>query len=141
MNKKTIILLAASLCVLSACTTESIEEEIVLVEGVDLACSIEANTSANDMSLKIKIINLGTETIEGEDLFRYTASINGDEVFTQREDSITLESGAEFNSTYPVPRKIYKYEDSGVVSCAVDVDSEFEEANESNNSSETNYTF
>ncbi len=140
MNTKLITFLVASLCILAACTAE-IPEETEPIEGMDLACVIEANTSSNDMSLKIKIINLGTETIEGEDLFRYTASINGDEVFTQREDSIKLESMEEFTSTYPAPRVIYKYEDSGVVSCAVDVDAEFEEANESNNVSESDYAF
>ena len=125
MNTKLITFLAASLCILAACTAEIPEEETGPIEGMDLACAIEANTGSNDMSLKIKIINLGTETIEGEDLFRYTASINGDEVFTQREDSIKLESMEEFTSTYPAPRVIYKYEDLGVVSCAVDVDGEF----------------
>ena len=139
MKKQAIILSILALS-LTACSVDE-TEQITLIEGKDLTCDIQVNTDSDNMSLKIMIINSGTEDIIGEDLFRYTASINGNEVFTQRESSLNLLSGANSTSTYPVPRLIYKYEDSGEISCTVDADNEFEEADESNNTVKTLYTF
>ena len=139
MKKQAIILSILALS-LTACSVDE-TKQITLIEGKDLTCDIQANTDSDNKSLKIKIINSGTEDISGEDLFRYTASINGNEVFTQRESNVNLLSGADFTSTYPVPRLIYKYEDSGEVSCTVDAGNEFEEADESNNTVKNLYTF
>ena len=138
--KKQVIILTILALSFTACSDKG-TEEIALLEGKDLSCDIEANTDSGNIGLKIKIINSGTEDIIGEDLFRYTASINGNEVFTQRESSINLSSGATFTSTFPVPKLIYNYDDSGEVSCTVDSDNEFEEVNENNNSNTNTYAF
>ena len=138
--KKQVIILTLFAFIFTACSDKE-TEEITLIEGTDLTCFIEANTDSDNMALKIKIINSGTEDISGTDLFRYTASINDNEVFTQRESSINLSSGSNFISTFPVPRLIYKYDDSGEVSCNVDADNEFEEVNENNNINVNKYTF
>ena len=52
-----------------------------------------------------------------------------------------MEAGDSFNFVYPISRAVYNYENSGTAKVVVDLDDDINEADESNNEKEENYSF
>ena len=115
-------------------------------EKSDLTCTIDASKSdTGEVTVDISIINLGPGGVDGSTPFRYAVNIKDStwvdykEVFSNTDSYSVMEAGDIFQFYYPISKAVYQYEDTGVVKCAVDIDSNVDEANEDNNTDTGTY--
>ncbi len=123
------------------------ESEIILIENTlssDLEPKLEVSRPLEgneDIIANATIENIGPGTIESGQTFTYTIYINGEESFSNTDSYVNMAPGDSFSFSYPIPRTIHGYENTGEVEFRLDVDEEIEEADESNNSIVVNYDF
>lgn len=108
----------------------------------DLSADLEVvATSGQDLSVTATIENIGQGAVPGGSPFRYAVFINDTEVFSNSDSYSSLSPDDSFSFTYPIPREIYQYEDTGTVTFTVDTENAIEESNEQNNSSQQTYSY
>ena len=95
----------------------------------------------NDINIDVTIENLGPGALTGETPFKYAVYLNNQEVFLNTDSYTVMEAGDSFNFVYPISRAVYNYENSGTAKVVVDLDDDINEADESNNEKEENYSF
>jgi len=151
-NKKTLLTLGLVAVIVIAFAyrtdNESLYKGQLLDPGVgsssdeksDLTCTIDASKSdTGEVTVDISIINLGPGGVDGSTPFKYAVYINEQEVFSNTDSYSVMEAGDIFQFYYPISKAVYQYEDTGVVKCAVDIDSNVDEANEDNNTDTGTY--
>jgi len=151
-NKKTLLTLGLVAVIVIAFAyktdNESLYKGQLLDPGVgsssdeksDLTCTIDASKSdTGEVTVDISIINLGPGGVDGSTPFKYAVYINEQEVFSNTDSYSVMEAGDVFQFYYPISKAVYQYEDTGVVKCAVDIDSNVDEANEDNNTDTGTY--
>ncbi len=151
-NKKTLLTLGLVAVIVIAFAyktdNESLYKGQLLDPGVasssdeksDLTCTIDASKSdTGEVTVDISIINLGPGGVDGSTPFKYAVYINEQEVFSNTDSYSVMEAGDIFQFYYPISKAVYQYEDTGVVKCAVDIDSNVDEVNEDNNTDTGTY--
>lgn len=119
-------------------------EEVQTVQLPDLTANlniIKPDTKQGDVKVEATIANSGEGEVKGTETFEYAISINGTEVLTNSDSYTALEAGDSFTFTYPIPREIYKYPNTGSIKFTVDTKNSIKESNENNNSVEKSYNF
>ncbi len=86
-----------------------------------------------DIVAESTIENVGSGSIGGNSSFKYTISIDGQEVFANSDSHSEILPGDAFSFSYPIPRSIYQYGCNGEVNFTIDTDDSIEETNEDNN--------
>ncbi len=106
----------------------------------DLSCSIASEKiDSGEVTVNVSINNLGPGSIDGSTPFKYAVFIDDKEVFSNTDSYSIMQSGDSFNFLYPISKKIYQYEDNGLVKCVVDIDEAVDEVNEDNNEATATY--
>lgn len=90
-------------------------------------------SSDGDLIANVTVQNSGKGRIDGKQPFKYTISINGEEVLSNTDSYTTMEPGDSFSFSYPIPRSIYQYPSTGSVKLTLDADNNIEESLEDNN--------
>jgi len=110
----------------------------------DLTGSLEIiapESEQDDISVNVTILNEGPGAIEGGETFEYKISINGEEVLTNSDSFSALEAADSFSFTYPIPRTIYQYSNSGNIEFEVDTNDSIDENDETNNLMSQDFNF
>lgn len=103
--------------------------------------TIDKPVQGQDLNATVTITNVGPGKLDGKTPFKYAIKVNGNEVFSNTNAGSEMAAGDSYSFSYPIPRALYKYPDTGTVSFVLDSDNVIKEANDDNNVKEISYSY